>query len=435
MNELWQITRMALQAFPTILLYPFFWLVVTLVFFQYRRQVAIEEKLFGVTTKNVWELTAFSILAGLGGGVFASILILVFGLSLDRIGIYWLWPVALLLLLIHPRFLCFSYAGGIVGILSLGARAAQNLYPSLGHSDLIQDLLEISLPGLMLLIGILHLTESLLIFFSSKWGNSPLYLKTPCGEVVGAFSMQRFWPLPLIGLMAAVVPETSPFLEGSISMPEWWPLLKPVLEPGAAEKLVYYMLPVVAGLGYADLAVSSTPRQKGIQTARSLALYSITLVTLAILAEYYSRLLLPGILFAPLGHEYVVYLGNKKELQGEFLYRKPEQGVKVLAVLPDSPAARAGFQEGDVILRVNNEPVNSVSAFWAQLQAGYIFVQLEIERAQKIYRPVIRQRPAERQRYGLIFIPEPQCRHYVEIKKVALLDSLQRVFQGWRAKK
>lgn len=41
---------------------------------------------------------------------------------------------------------------------------------------------------------------------------------------------------------------------------------------------------------------------------------------------------------------------------------KDGEGVMVTNVLPDSPAAEAGVQEGDIIVEVNKSPVGSVAA-------------------------------------------------------------------------
>lgn len=427
MTQLLQIFWMVLQTLPMFLFHPFFWLVVAIVFFQYRRSVSMEKKVFGAEKNNVWKQTFLSIVTGFGGGIFASAMLLGFGLSLNRIGIAWLWPVAILLLLIHPRLLCFAYAGGIVGMFALVARAAAYYFPSLAESTTIRSLLEISLPELLLLIAVLHLTEALLIYLSGHWGSSPVYLKTPQGKLVGAFSMQRFWPLPVIGLLASVVPESAALLEGSVPMPDWWPLFAPVLEPGYGEKLIYIMLPLVVGLGYGDLAVSTKPRQKSIFTARNLALYSVFLLVLALLAELSALFLLPAVLFAPFGHECVVHLGSKTELQKKPLFDAPTHGARVMTVLPGSPASEAGFQDNDIVLRVNEQAVNSPSDFWEKLRESYIFVQLAVLREGSITSFVLQQKPYQRKHFGLIFVPEQRSSMYIEMRGSLLPQRLKGI--------
>ncbi|MGI6097155.1 MAG: PDZ domain-containing protein [Dethiobacteria bacterium] len=437
MEQLLTLVWMVLQTLPLFLVHPLFWLVVLLVFFQYRRVIEIEKQLFGTAKNNIWEQTALSMLTGLGGGLFASILLLLFGLSLDRIAISWLWPIALLLLMIHPRLLCFSYAGGIIGLLSLIMRLAAPYFPQL-ETSFLKGLLDISLPGLLFLIAVLHLTEALLIFFSGHWGNSPIFIKTPQGEVVAGFSLQRFWPLPIMGLVAIIVPEASEMLQGSVPMPEWWPLFQSTLEPGSAEKLLYLMFPVVAGLGYGDLAVSSKPRDKCLYTARNLAIYSIILLMLSLLSEFYPLFVLPGVLFAPLAHEYVVYLGNKGELSSKPYYSFPDQGVRVLDVFPGTPADKAGLKSNDLILRVQGAHIDSAAGFWTLLREYFIYfhsLYLEVLRDERILILTLPKQSLLRFRqevFGLILVPEPYSKKYVEMKKSLFPQILKRLFKGLR---
>lgn len=51
---------------------------------------------------------------------------------------------------------------------------------------------------------------------------------------------------------------------------------------------------------------------------------------------------LQPVLFAPLGHEYLIQAGNRREWSGTPLLAPSERGVKLLAVLPGSPAPLQG---------------------------------------------------------------------------------------------
>ncbi|NLZ27638.1 MAG: hypothetical protein GX887_01565, partial [Firmicutes bacterium] len=151
---------MLIRTFFYFLFNPLFWLVMVIVYFQYRRTARMEERLFGKPLNNIWEQVAKSLLLGCGGGFLASIVLLVLGLSLDSIGIEYIWPVAILLLLINPRFLCFAYAGGIVSVGVLIADFITRHFGLLTDNAFISSLLEINLTGLLILVGVLHLVES-----------------------------------------------------------------------------------------------------------------------------------------------------------------------------------------------------------------------------------------------------------------------------------
>lgn len=409
---------------------PFFWLVIIIVFMQYRRAVAIEKKLFGQPVNNVAEQTLYSVLLGIIGGLFGSFFLLLLGISLDNIGIVYLWPLAIILFLINPRFLCFAYAGGILSISSLLLQALQPLWPAMGDVPLLAGLMEIHLPGLLALVSILHLTEAFLILLSGHYGASPIHFKDQTGRIVGGFSMQRFWPLPLTGLWALVVAETSEMFVGGISMPEWWPLLGTVMEVGGGEKVVYLMVPLVAGLGYGDLAMTSHPRQKRVKTAFHLALYSLLLSLTAVASVYYPPVIVAAALIAPFGHEFLIKMGNTAELSAPSIFRSDSDGLQIMAVIPGSPAQRAGLRAGDRLLALNGYRLHS---------------ETELRR---LYRPLLSGSPAsasisrgsgelvlslapadpdpDKPPYGLIFSPGPDTSIYVELKNSSLLHKWRR---------
>jgi S1-C subfamily serine protease len=70
-------------------------------------------------------------------------------------------------------------------------------------------------------------------------------------------------------------------------------------------------------------------------------------------------------------------------------------GVLVIAVTPNSPAARAGLEEGDVIVEVNGSPVPSIDALHKFLTGDQIGIEARltvIRRTEKLTLPIL---PAE----------------------------------------
>lgn len=354
---------------PVYLYYPVMLAIVfSLVYRQFRRQAKLEEHLFGSPISRPGKQLLVSLVFGLGGGLFVSFLMVFMGLPLsEELGLIYVWPAALILMLLHPRFMCFAYGGGAIGIIALLLRGLAAVFPGLANVSFIDSLMAIDLPALMGLVGALHLAESLLILVSGHINASPVYIKSPKGQVVGGFMLQRFWPLPITALMVEVV-QVAEFISEGIPMPDWWPLLKPLLAVGSGMTLSYFLLPIVAALGYSDIAVSSTPREKSKRSAGNLAVYSLILIVLSLLSARFRLLQVLPVLFAPLGHEFLIQLGNRREWERPPLYGSTSQGVRLLAVLPGSASHAKGLAEGWVIKNVNGFETNSRQQLTAALE-------------------------------------------------------------------
>lgn len=225
-----------------------------------------------------------SLLFGLCGGLIGSAMLTMAGIDLRNISILALWLLALGLALIHPRLICFSYAGGLLALF-----------------DLMRSQPTGCVPQIIGLIAILHLIESGLILVDGSTQADRLDFKKQ-GQTVQGCQLQRFWPLLL-------VISCSSDAQLGTAMPAWWPLLK--CHPPVAHDSLYVMLPVLAILGYGENVTKSSPRLKVIRSARNLAVYSLTLLSLAFLASSFPLINWIAALFAPLGHELVIWLGKR----------------------------------------------------------------------------------------------------------------------------
>ncbi len=55
-------------------------------------------------------------------------------------------------------------------------------------------------------------------------------------------------------------------------------------------------------------------------------------------------------------------------------------GVRLVAILPDTPASKMGLQAGDIVLKANNIPVASSDALYEALQAHPTYCRLRVQR-------------------------------------------------------
>ena len=404
-----EIIPLMLARFVGVLFNPLFWVVVLLVGLQYRRMESMREIMFGFPKGRAWPHALMAVGFGLIGGLVGSMIMIFIGLTLTGSGLIYLWVVAIVLMFINARFLCFAYAGGIVAL-----------------SNLIFGFPQVHIPQLLALVAILHMVESFLILWSGHLAAVPAYFKHPGGKVVGGYTLQKFWPIPLVALMVTVGPALP---ETGVNMPDWWPMIKPALDVDPS-KLSYLLIPVVAGLGYGDLAVARNPREKSRLSALFLAGYSVVLLALALASAQSQFLLVVAILFSPLGHELIIYLGKQVEFNAKPIYVPRWEGLAMLDVYPDSPAWRAGLRSGDVVISVSGVPVNRAEHLVAAMElAGTWPVEMVyLSGEPPRYRRELLSTTGGVRGLGLLPVPQGDEEHYTD------LNTASPLARWWRSK-
>lgn len=394
-----------------VLFEPLFWMVLALVFFQYRRLQQDQLRMFGVYGYNLWRQTATAAAFGVIGGVIGSMVLGLVGVTLNQLGLSYIWPLAVALMFINMRFMCFAYAGGLVAL-----------------SSILLGWPQVNVPQVLALVAGLHVTESILIYIGGRYSAVPLILRRDDGRLVGAFSLQNFWPLPLVLLFAQGITESA-MPAGVIHTPDWWPLLPMGQTLATGETWLYHMLPVVAALGYADIAVTSTPAQRRRLSALHLALYSLVLLGLALLSVKYPWLQIVAAIASPVGHELLIQLDNRQELRGTPRFVPPPQGVMVLDTVFGTPARRMGFRPGDILLTLGGLAVNSGFELARAISFAPPEFDVELSREGRVIRLPGRFLDGER-RLGIILVPEGYESHSVQLagNRYGLYDWLKRRF-------
>lgn len=339
--------------------------VLLLVHMQYKRIADAERRLYGVPMGDAVQNTLIGLLYGIGGGLLATFLFVVLGISLIDVGIGYLWVLAIVLMTIHPRFLCFSYAGGL-----------------LSTTHLLFGWPVLNVPAVMGLVAVLHLVESVLIWIHGARDATPVYVRRRDGRVAGGFTLQKFWPMPFIALIAFVFGQNE-LGEATLAMPDWWPLIKPRAAVAEGMAYVYMLFPVIAALGYGDLAITREPKVKARRTAAHLLVYSVVLMGLALLGGAETSFAVGwqwlAAIFAVAGHEAVIHIGRLAEEEGDPVY-DAKDGAVVLGVVPGTPAEEMGLRTGDVIRTLNGFPIRSGADLRDVLTPWAVGITLEVDR-------------------------------------------------------
>ena len=402
----------------SVLVEPLFWAVMALVTHQYWQMQRSQMSMFGLAGTPISRQVKWAMVYGTIGGLLGSVVLTLVGVNIERMGFQYIWPLAIFLALINLRFLCFAYAGGIVAI-------ANALF---GWPD-------VDVPQVLALVAALHVTESVLIAISGRYGSTPVIIKHG-DRLVGGFNLQNFWPLPLV-VLATVAMQSGALPEGVFHTPDWWPLLPLGIEPPVGSEWVYVMMPVVAALGYADVAISSTPEQRRRHSAISLALYSLSLLAMALLAAKFAWLKLPAALLSPLGHEYLVRRDSRMELTGIPRYVPPETGVMVLETIEGGIARKMGLRTGDIVLDLSGMPTDRGGALAYAIDWAPPLFELKVLRDGQEMLLAGRFPPGPRL-LGMILVPEGHETYYVTMQSgsdgplVRLIRRVRRYLRGER---
>lgn len=421
-----KIAGLIFEQFGNLLLDEFFWILVLILIILYRKNLAMEARMLG-NSYSLFSKVSSSVLVGLAGGLLGSLLVILMGISIEDYtragegslieGITYIWLIAIFLSLINPRYLCFSYAGGIIAL-----------------SNLIFGFPSVNVPGLMALIGVLHLVESFLIWLDGYSYSVPLFLRRKDGRTAGGYFMNKIWPIPLVVFAVMLGGEGgSASLGGIIDMPDWWPFLKHSAALEGTSGLIYLPLVVPVVLGYGDMAVTKTPEKKCRSSAMRLAGYSFGLIILSIIASKLRVFSFVAAIFAPFAHEMLILYGAKEEEEGEPYYVNKEAGVKVLYVKKDSIAGKMKIQHGDTILKINGMAVSGEKQLTEFLSRCPVYIWLDVEKAEgKVitvehsdYRSGIRD-------LGIIMVPHT-ADFYYEISRGSSI--IRRMMNRYKSKK
>jgi hypothetical protein len=404
-----------LFSIPSFFINPFTYLLLLLIAIQWKRQIDMERRLFSIRLHTVTEGLLQSVMYGLLAGIGISLLIVGLGVVFSLEAILYLWFIAFILMLFNVRYLCFAYAGAILGLAVL----VVNFFPMGVELDGLAPLVplwtsleSISLPSLFAMVALLHLAEALLVHFTGWQKATPIFIQSKRGKIVGGYHIQHFWWVPLL-----VVTESTTALPPLYPQ---WPLF-------FQQEGLFTLLLFPAVLAFSDQAISSTPQQKARMTSRGLMIYSLILLGLSFGAIYYPQLLIACVLFSCLAHEALIIFNRWREERRSPIYTHPANGIKILAVVPHSPASKMGLKSGEVILKANGFEVNKRSELYRAIKENKAFCKLEVLNVEgHVKFPKTSLYEKDHHQLGVILAPDDQIPYYLEQRPLNLIQLIRK---------
>ena len=318
--------------------YFFIFLYILIILFfrsQYQKYSELQGDIYGKPARSMREITEQIILTGLLAGFTASIFAVAAGITIEADTVRYLFYIMCMMLLFDLRFVCISYAAGILAAISL----------IFGYPD-------VNIPSLLGMVAILQFVESALVYLSRKNDCIPVYIRHN-DEITGAFLIRRLWMIPIVFF-------TYMLQEGgaSIATGGWRPLLfnLSALRDGA------YSLGLdclVAVLCYSDIAITEHPDRKCVRSAFMLFCYSSVLMLFAVISINNAWAAYAGVVFCTAAHEGIHLYSKYAEKRGKPLYSAVRRGLRILDILPGSHAGLMGLKRGDIILSINNNDIQT----------------------------------------------------------------------------
>ncbi len=421
MNMILEIIHLTLTAISKAVYNYWFLLVVVIVYFL-SKKIRMTNIYNMEYAKSPVAALIESVLQGVVVGIAGSLMIVLLGLPIQfSYVLLFLLPISLLLSMVNLRYLCLSYSATILGFLALVFNG-QSIWgwtlPSI----------EMNISGLIGLVGILHLMESILIYFVGAEDSMPIISKKD-GQIVQGHILQKYWPVPIAMLFMA-----SGMASGEgIQMPNWWPLLK---SPGFMLGTFHLgLMPFVGVLGYSTVTFSEEPEKRAKKTGLLLFGYSVLMIGLAIVAKDNLVLSVIGLLLMAIVHEGIMVVEQHQERVNRPIYTIPERGIRIMHIIQGGPADQAGLKKGNIIKKINDFDILNTQHFMEVMEKKFTFLWIEAENFKKeIKVHEIKAYPAGLESLGIKILPEnPRVLiKYENWRKVGFVDLLKTRYGGKR---
>lgn len=298
-------------------------IVILLIRTQYIKEIKMQvnsgdddyEEIYRKRIRRIFTETIFyGAVIGFAAGVLLTSISIKLGIIYNEKTFDYLFIIMVILVLFNIRYVCIAYAGGLLAI-----------------ADLVFKIPEIDAVPVLIVIAILHVFESLLIFFGAGRNCYPVFIRNG-DEIAGAYITRRFWPVPVIFL--------------SLLNQAYW-------------KNALFLNCALSIIAYTDMTMTKQPDKKSREMGMQLLIYACILFVLSIAAVNTYIFGIVGAVFCVAAHEGIMLFSRYRERHGDPIFVSVRRGVRVFDVPAGSHAFKMGMKRGDIILSVNGKSVQT----------------------------------------------------------------------------
>ncbi|MFD1038866.1 PDZ domain-containing protein [Virgibacillus byunsanensis] len=375
-----------------------YWIILLVVISGYQRvkqeRINFGTKVFDIFTE--WKNTlAVSIIAG----IIISLAVVGTGIIFSYETIL-LLSVVMIVLSLTFRFtmLSSSHTIGITYILLIFMPFLLS-QQSFMESDMFSHT---NFVGLSILIGLFLMVEAILIKTVKRNDFLPSLEVGSRGDWIGRQQLKKLSIIPFFTLVpSGMITSFAPF----------WPYFSLGSE-------TYSLLVVPFIVGFNHIIKGELPSLSSSKLARAIFLLGVIIVMIAVGSVFLPWLSLVAVLVAIVGREYINFRHRITDKEKTFYFNRKDNGLKVLAVIPGTPADRLGILVGETIKKVNGIRTNDVNTFYQALQDSSAVFKLELLSDTDEVRFVQSAfYQGDHHELGLIFVKEP---HKNKVKQKAI---------------
>lgn len=336
----------------------FYWIILLLFVVGYRR-IQKERMYFGIKVfdlfsegKNTWLM---SILIGLI-------------ISLATVGIGFVFSIEMILLLsivmiilsltFKLSLLSASYTIGITYIVLF-------LSPLLLEYQTYVDVnlfSKTNFTGLVILLGVFLVVEAIMIGRTKREETYPALTLGNRGYWIGEHQLRKLTVIPFFVLVPTGL--ITPFAS-------FWPYFSM-----GGESFSLILVPFLIGFDYT--VRGSLPQEAAKKLSKSFYILGVIILALAIGSIYIPWLSMTAVFLAIIGREFINYKHRTHDREQIAYFSQVATGLKVLAVIPETPGHRLGILPGETIVKVNGAQINHAQEFYVALQESGAYFKIDI---------------------------------------------------------
>lgn len=344
-----------LKLIGSYLLTPVLWLGILYVIISYNQRINKERKQFRVAiNKDFYEGRNF-IKYGLLFFVIGSLISMILGLTLPTNSVYIYQILVVLAFLINgfsttSMLLVMTAAGILELVVPRFITFFGDVFP------------EISGPSWLLLIFISILADYYLTRNMKKHPLSPRIKSGKRGRNIATYLGRETVVFPLLVLIPS----------GTLSSTlNFWPVFNI-----SDQKFSLILFPIFIST---SVKVIKRAKERVIQDKlKNIELLLGLTFVLIVLTKFMSKLFLISLIILTVVSIFFEIKLRKKEKDANSWYVETDEGIRIISVQPETPAAKMKLQPGDVILTCNNRVVNSEEEFYQALQLNSAYCHVKV---------------------------------------------------------